>query len=425
VVVADAHPGCLVTVFSGATTNVLANPVVTTGSELVIPLWTPLVTGEQVSVEQTGCHASGQSKPLIVLPPPDPIPVPDITRPVLSDATEVTATGVLPGAQVFLYVSGVFRSQALALTESVALPVGVPGLTPQQYVQVTQELCGQTSLRTDGGPGYAPVQPPAPKPSGGLIGNSNYAYANAGNPLTGISVTVVITEDINLQYDSGGDLQQNTQTGYGFQLNCISATTNKTFWQQYMVVVYNNTLNAVINNWSPGFSSSGALQEINLIDTYPGTQLKQLSGYTLPKGYTFTISLDSSNAGGTNPGNNVVSVTFSGQDENGAPFGPLTQQLTGQTDLQTGQNVQTSDLSPVSVIGCYLVGPDNGEKATLQSGAGTITLNSSGMTAYPGVAGIPPIFGDPVWGTVENSNAVYSEVPAGSATSFAETFNVP
>ena len=234
VVVANAHPGCLVTVFSGATTNVLANPVVATGSDLVVPLWTALFAGEKVQVEQTGCHAHGQSKPLTVLALPNPIPPPQISGPVLSDATGVTVTGVLPGAQVFLYVSGVFRSQVLALNGTVVLPVGALGLTPQNYVEVTQELCGQTSNRTDGGPGYAQVQAPEPKPSGGLVGNSNYAYANGGQPITGISVTIKITEDVDLLKDSGGDLTSNTKTGYGFQLNCISPTTDATFWQQYM-----------------------------------------------------------------------------------------------------------------------------------------------------------------------------------------------
>ncbi len=419
VVVANAYPGCLVTVFSGATTNVLANPVVATSSDLVVPLWTALFAGEQVQVEQTGCHANGQSKPLTVLPLPDPIPPPQISGPVLSDATGVTVTGVLPGAQVFLYVSGVFRSQVLALTGTVVLPVGALGLTPQNYIEVTQELCGRTSNRTDSGPGYAHVQAPEPKPPGGLVGNSNYAYANGGNPITGISVTIEITDDVNLLYDSGGDLTSNTQTGYGFQLNCISPTTDPTFWQQYMFVVFKNTLNAVINNWSPGFSS-GSLQEIDLIDTYNGTQLKQLSGYTLPKGYTLTITLN------TNPQNDVLSVTFSGSDENGVPFGPpLTQTLTSLTDQQTGNNVQTSDLSPVYVIGCYLVGPDNSEKATLQSGAGKITIKSNGMTVYPNYASVPASFNVPVWGTIENSNAVYSEVPTGSNTTFVQTFSVP
>ncbi len=424
VVVANAHPGCLVTVFSGATTNVLANPVVATASELVVPLWTALVTGEHVQVEQTGCHANGQSKPLTVQPLPSPIPPPQIDKPVLSDATGVTVTGVLPGAQVFLYVSGLFRSQVLATTGTVVLPVGAPGLTAGNYIEVTQELCGQTSNRTDRGPGYAQVQAPEPKPSAGLVGNSNYAYANGGQPITGISVTIKITDDINLTYNSGGDLTSNTKTGYGFQLNCISPTTDATFWQQYMFVVFNNTLNAVINNWSPGFSG-GVLNEVNLIDTYNGTQLKSLSGYTLPKGYTLTITLDTSNTGGTNPQNNVISATFSGSDENGVAFGPLTQTLTSLTDLQTGSNIQTSNLSPVYVIGCYLVGPDNGEAATLQSGAGKITISSNGMTVYPNYASVPASVNTPTWGTVETSNATYGEVPTGSNTTFVQTFSVP
>jgi hypothetical protein len=426
VAVTNAYPGCLVTVFSGAPTNVLANPVVATSADLVIPLWNPLFTGEHVQVEQTGCHASGQSKPLTVKGLPHPVPVPHISGPVLSDATGVTVTGVLPGAQVFLYVSGVFRSQALAVTGTVVLPINTPALTPQNYVEVVQELCGLSSRRTDGGPGYAPVQAPEPKPSKGLVGNSNYAYANGGKALTGVSVTIEITEDINLLYDSGGDLTSNSQTGYGFQVNCISPTTDATFWQQYMFVVFNNTLNAVINNWSPGFSTTGALQEVDLIDTYNGTQLKPLSGYTLPKGYTLTITLDTSNTGGTNPNNNVLSATFSGSDENNVPFGtPLTQTLTSLTDQQTGSNVQASNLSPIYVIGCYLVGPDNGEKATLQSGAGKITITTNAMTVYSNYASVPVSFNLPTWGTVEDSNATYSEVPTGSSTSFVQTFSVP
>ncbi len=119
-------------------------------------------------------------------------------------------------------------------------------------------------------------------------------------------------------------------------------------------------------------------------------------------------------------------MTFSGSDENGVPFGsPLTQTLTSQTDQQTGSNVQTSNLSPVYVIGCYLVGTDNAEAATLQSGAGTITINSNGMTVYPNYASVPATFNVPVWGTLENSNAVYSEVPTGSNTTFVQTFTVP
>jgi hypothetical protein len=151
-----------------------------------------------------------------------------------------------------------------------------------------------------------------------------------------------------------------------------------------------------------------------------GTKLTQLSGYTLPKGYTFTISLATSN-----PGNDIVSVTFSGKNQDGVAFGSLTLQLTSQTDLQTTQDIQPAVLSPAYVIGVYLVGTDNSEAATLSSGAGTITLNSTGMTVYPSWANIPAAFNITGWGTTENSNAIYTEVPTGSATNFTQAFTVP
>jgi hypothetical protein len=53
------------------------------------------------------------------------------------------------------------------------------------------------------------------------------------------------------------------------------------------------------------------------------------------------------------------------------------------------------------------------------------------MTVYPGgdlavgVAIFPASIGVPDWGTEEDSNAVYSEVPTGSHTTFVQTFNVP
>ncbi len=426
IVVTNAYPGCLLTVFSASLTNILANPVVAPSDVVVIPLWVALSAGEHVQVLETGCHANAHSNVATVVVSPNPIPTPVISLPVLTDATEVTVSSTLAGAQVFLYVDGAFRSQVTALDGNATLPVGTPPLVSGQSIHVTQELCGATSANDKGrDPGSTTAQAPATKPSGGLVGNSNYAYANAGDAITGISVTVVITEEVQLSTDSGGDLTQNKQTGYGFQFNCITPTTDPTFWQQYIVTVFDNQLTAWINNWSPKFVS-GVLQENDLIDTFPGAQLTALSGYTLPAGFAFTIALDTSNPGGTNPNHNVLGVTFSGHDENNVAFGPLALTLTSQTDQQnTSQNVPSTDLSPVYVIGMYLVGPKNGEKATLESGAGTITITSSGVTAYPGIGGIPAVVGVPEWGTTENSNAVYSEVQSGQETTFTQTFSVP
>jgi hypothetical protein len=122
----------------------------------------------------------------------------------------------------------------------------------------------------------------------------------------------------------------------------------------------------------------------------------------------------------------VLSATFSGSDENGVPFGtPPIQTLTSLKDQQTGSNVQASKLSPIFVIGCYLVGLDDGEYATLQSGAGTITIKSNGMTVYPNYGSVPATFNVPTRDPVESSKAVYSEVQTGSGTTFVQTFSVP
>src|ERR1700684_757969 len=107
----------------------------------------------QGGAEQPACHAEGQPKPVTVIAAPSRIPVPVITKPVLSDATAVTVSGLLPGAQVVLYVDGVFRSQVTALGPVTALPVGAPALTSEEYVEVTQEICGKVSPRSDSGSG--------------------------------------------------------------------------------------------------------------------------------------------------------------------------------------------------------------------------------------------------------------------------------
>jgi hypothetical protein len=39
---------------------------------------------------------------------------------------------------------------------------------------------------------------------------------NGGKAVTGISVTITITADVNLLYDSGGDLHSNTKTATDF-----------------------------------------------------------------------------------------------------------------------------------------------------------------------------------------------------------------
>ncbi len=111
VVITGAHPGSLIQVLSGSAAIPRCNPVVAATASFVVKLWTELVTGEQIFVRQTGCGSNGTSAPPVPVQKIPPLPLPTITTPVLTDATRVHVTSVLPGAQVFLYVGGVFRSE--------------------------------------------------------------------------------------------------------------------------------------------------------------------------------------------------------------------------------------------------------------------------------------------------------------------------
>ena len=173
VVIIGAHPGSLIQVLSGLAAIPRCNPVVAATPDFVVKLWTELVTGEQIFVQQTGCGSNGTSTPPVPVQKIPPLPLPAITAPVLTDATTVKVTSVLPGAQVFLYVAGVFRSEVDAVGPSVSLPVLSPPLKPQQLLQVTQQICGISTPLGDGKGSSTSAVTPAPQPS--VLGsNSNY-----------------------------------------------------------------------------------------------------------------------------------------------------------------------------------------------------------------------------------------------------------
>jgi len=410
VIVTGANPGSLLTVFSGVVTDHLATPVTAAADVVTVPLYTPLVTGQTVQVAQTGCHASGQSAPQVVKAPPKTIPVPIIQTPVLSDATSVTVSDLLPGAQVVLYVNGVATVQVTALetTSSISLPPGA--LANAKYVEVTQELCGHTSTRTDGGPGWAPVQAPAPLPSGGLKGNSGYIFQNTCNDLVGVTVAIEVQEEIG-----GGPSFQ----GFGFQLNCWSAgVTDVNAWQQFSVIVGfsgNTNLAAFANSWPYNWNGTASDDTINDPQT-----LAPLSSLSLAAGYYLTIELTNQS-----PGNQVTSAIFGGHDNNGNPFTPVTITIEGLSDQQGG-TISAGQLAPIVAFQVLLVGPDNSITTDLTSGKGKMTISANGD--FIATDSLPTggcwSFNSGLTGTGENSNAVYSELPAASSRTFVQYFSV-
>jgi hypothetical protein len=411
VVVTGAHPGSLLTVFSGV--NALANPVVAAAGTVVIPLMAPLVTGESVRVAQTGCNASGQSAPRIVLPIPKLTPVPVIRQPVLSDATSVTVSGILPGAQVVLYIDGIAAVQVTALdtTSSVPLPPGA--LADARFIQVTQELCGKPSTRLDAGPGWAQVQTPAPLPGRGLKGNSGYIFQNSCGDLTGVTIEIDVNEEI------GGSGP--SYVGFGFQLNCWSqGVTDVNAWQQFVIAVgFGSTpspnITAFVNSWPYNWNGSASDDIINDPQT-----LASHSGFTLSAGYHLSIQLTNQS-----PGNQVSSATFAGHDNLGNVFTPLTVTLQGLSDHQGG-TISASQLAPIVAFQVLLVGPDNTINSTLTTGQGKMTISADAdfiaTNALP--TGGCWSFDSGLTGTGENSNATYTELPAAPSQTFVQYFSV-
>jgi hypothetical protein len=160
--VLGAHPGSLLQVFSDPSGLPRSGPVVAATADPVIPLWSPLNTGEQIFVKVTGCNAKGPTPKVTVKPVPSPFNPPQIATPVFAGASEVTLTGVYQGAQLYLFRDNTFWSHLDtndlgSFGSTVAVPAGNPALAIGDKLTATQALCGSTSVSKQGGPGGAVV----------------------------------------------------------------------------------------------------------------------------------------------------------------------------------------------------------------------------------------------------------------------------
>jgi hypothetical protein len=135
-----------------------------------------------------------------------------------------------------------------------------------------------------------PLTPPpaVPPPANGLGSNSNYILTNQCNPITGLIVTIDVTQDIVLQFSGNAE----DHNGYTFQLNCYSPPGFTDAWQQYVFSLLAPIfprpagpaqLSAGVNNWP---SQGGNAPLINDSDS-----LMELSGTTIPAGYQLQIQL--------------------------------------------------------------------------------------------------------------------------------------
>jgi hypothetical protein len=112
-----------------------------------------------------------------------------------------------------------------------------------------------------------PPPPSVPPPAGGLGSNSNYILSSQCNPITGLTITINITQDIVLQSSTGF-----WYSGFGFQLNCNSAPDFSNAWQQYIFVLLGTPIgdpqiNRALNDWT--VKEDSIMEDVNGLVTMP------------------------------------------------------------------------------------------------------------------------------------------------------------
>jgi hypothetical protein len=241
----------------------------------------------------------------------------------------------------------------------------------------------------------------APQPLWGLEDGSNYVLQTSGcAPVTGLSVTLTVTDEIIFASDSAPS-GKTPVPGFGLQLNAYSPPGSNVGWQQYGFDVKSDGIYYWINNWEVSGPALWVPSDVMFLPTTPGTP-------TLPAGATLTVSLGR-DAG--DPEWNVATATFTiGGMANAPP--PKTVKL--PFSLSSG------NLSPIVGFQANLVGAAYTDK--LSQGAGTISVTAtSPLTALD----VVPACAVGYTGlTGEQANSTYTALPASAGTSFHQGFGV-
>jgi hypothetical protein len=219
-------------------------------------------------------------------------------------------------------------------------------------------------------------------PKNGLASNYNYFLHSNCEPVTELTVTIQVSENI--------------ASNIGFSIQLQAMTPSKTtgcVWQQFVFAVRPSGSDTVLECRTDYFPTSGGDNVTNYV---PLGKMPEngLTDPTLPAGYQASISLATDGSG------NVDGVYFLLRDGAGgsvADSGPI--KLLGTP-------------VPVSSFELNIVGPVAGLQAYLMSGAGTITYTA---TTPLTVANAPPpaCTADPSIITAETANSVYGTLDAG------------
>ena len=231
------------------------------------------------------------------------------------------------------------------------------------------------------------------------FGNTQVQLGNNGCvPLTGVKVTVAVTQDIKVASSTGSK-------GFSMQLNANGAssglTSSQQFWQQFVIMVgAGSSLNGVegfTQQWST-VQKAGDIYPTNpMFMGAPSTVNNSL--LTIPAGTTFTWTL------ATDSHSNVESVTYSAHDNLGTRYTAAT------------EYIPAADRTPIYSVTIDIVGYTNLSYTSFQTGAGTITYEATSLSAsydYPSCASNT--------GTGESSDMGYGPVSGKAGGVFTQDF---
>jgi hypothetical protein len=246
---------------------------------------------------------------------------------------------------------------------------------------------------------------PAPAPAGGLHGRSNYFLASDCKPVTGLSVTIKVTQDIVADF------------GFSFQLNAYSPQGANSAWQQYCVGLATSKgaaprIVGSIDNWpAKGFDGLTC----DLINHFVELLVLPGSKPVLPAGYAITIDLANDSNG------NITGVTFIVVDNKGkVTKSPPTALTSLRVDGRPSQAITAADLAPIYAFQLNLVGFTNAQITYLAAGTGTITYSAKSPLAV--VSKVPECAGARGTITLEQANSVYGELPTTPGTRITQSF---
>jgi hypothetical protein len=184
--------------------------------------------------------------------------------------------------------------------------------------------------------------------------NSNYILDNGCNPITGLAVTIQVTQDIVCQSASG------STTGFGFQLNAYSPRNWYSAWQQYVIAIFGSEIVGAVDNWP--------LSGPNIINHF--FNLASTLNAKLSAGYTLKISLQNDNYG------NITAATYVVIDEHGTTQANVTQALQPLSQLEFASDAPSLAVFSNSLFTSFVA--DNSSKTLLSCS----TANGTSWNSY-------------------------------------------